>query len=390
MKQQIVDSKQNIALVAQPIQRIPPTGAAAVEWWTWQVARHLARSGKYVPHIICTGENDPSPELEIREGVHFYRINLSKTYKRLFQKWTRLDPYGYAARAARYCRDIDAKIVHTQNSPELHRQMAQRLSGRKTVLHMHNEKQPKGNFHADLLLTVSNYLARWYEVRLPDINIQIITNGIDKAIYHQTTTPPEWKKRLPASKKVILYAGRISREKGVHLLAEAFALLVPRHPELQLVIIGERSFGTHDRAKYADRLEAFLKPFSNRVDLIGSVHPEEMHRHYQAGDLLVVPSISETFGMVCLEGMAAGIPVLASPKGGLPEFVQPGKTGFLINEYGNAPSLAAQIEDILEMPDKMRDVAAAGQIYAREHHDWSLVSANLSAIYDQLLRDNVS
>ncbi|WP_428826085.1 glycosyltransferase [Azonexus sp. IMCC34842] len=390
MKQQRVDSKQNIALVAQPIQRIPPTGGAAVEWWTWQVARHLARSEKYVPHIICTGEDDPSPEHEIREGVHFYRINLSRTYKRLFQKWTRLDPYGYAARAARYCREIDAKIVHTQNSPELHRQMVQRLSGRKTILHMHNEKQPKGNFHADLLLTVSNYLAQWYEERLPDAKIQIITNGIDKDIYHQTTTPPEWKKRLSASKKVILYAGRISREKGVHLLAEAFALLVPRHPELQLVVIGERSFGTHDRAKYADRLEEFLKPFSNQVDLIGSVHPEEMYRHYQAGDLLVVPSISETFGMVCLEGMAAGIPVLAAPNGGLPEFVQPGNTGFLIGEYGNAPSLAAQIENILEMPDKMRDIAAAGQIYARENHDWSFVSANLSEIYDQLLRNDVA
>ncbi len=385
MRQQIVAPKQNIVLIAQPIQRIPPTGAAAVEWWTWQVARHLARSGKYVPHIICTGENDPSPEREIREGVHFYRINLSRTYKRLFQKLTRLDPYGYAARAARYCRTIEARIIHTQNSTELHQEIGKKLSSTKKILHMHNEKLPKGDFRADLLLTVSNHLANWYKQRLDNIDIQVITNGIDKDTYRQPTTPPEWKNQLPMTTKILLYAGRISPEKGVQLLAEAFALLAPKYPELQLVIIGERSFGTHARAQYADHLEEFLKPFAHRVRLIGSVKPEDMHQHYQAADLLVVPSVSETFGMVCLEGMAAGTPVLASPNGGLPEFVHPEKTGFLMHNYGNPLSLAQQIETILNTPGKMRAVAMAGQAYAQENHDWSLVAAKLSEIYDKIL-----
>lgn len=381
-------TKQNIALIAQPIQRIPPTGAAAVEWWTWQVARHLARSGRYAPHIICTGENDPSPEHEIREGVHFYRINLSKTYKRLFQKMTRLDPYGYAARAARYCRDIDAKIIHTQNSPELHQQISKRLSGPQKILHMHNEKLPKGNFHADLLLTVSNYLAQWYQKRLPDIKVQVVTNGIDKDEYRKSSPLPEWAKSLPASSKVLLYAGRISPEKCIHLIAEAFALLVPRHPELQLVIIGGRSHGTNDRAKYADRLEAMVKPFSNQVMMIGSINPAEMHQHYPAGDLLVIPSECEAFGMVCLEAMAAGTPVLAAPTGGLPEFVLHEQTGFLINDYGNSSSLAIQIENLLDMPEKICEIAKAGQVYAQKNHDWSLVSSKLSEIYDQLLCNN--
>lgn len=383
--QQIVAPKQNIVLIAQPIQRIPPTGAAAVEWWTWQVARHLARSGKYVPHIICTGENDPSPEREIREGVHFYRINLSRTYKRLFQKLTRLDPYGYAARAAQYCREVNAQIIHTQNSADLHLQVSKRVPKAKSILHMHNEKLPKGKFHADLVLTVSNYLAEWYKKNLPGIQIQILTNGIDRNDYRKKVAIPDWKRSLPVSAKTLLYAGRISPEKCIHLIAEAFSLLSPRYPELYLVIIGGRSHGTNDRARYADNLEKMLEPLSKHVKFVGSINPEEMYQHYPVGDLLIIPSLSEAFGMVCLEAMAAGLPVLASPRGGLPEFVLHEKTGFLIDDYGNSSSLANQIENLLATPEKMRAVALAGQAYAQENHDWSLVAAKLSEIYDQLL-----
>ncbi len=359
-----------------------------MEWWTWQVAKELAKSGKFRPHIICTGENDPSPRTEIRDGVHFYRITLSRTYKRLFQKWTRLDPYGYAARAANYCLSKSIRIVHTQNSPSLHQQVAKKLKLQKTILHMHNEKPINTGFRADLVLVVSNHLAHWYEKYLLNTEIRVITNGIDRNLYLHPSPPPDWKKSLPTSKKVILYAGRISPEKGVHILAEAFALLAPKYPELHLVIVGGRSHGKNDRARYADKLEAFIKPFTNQVQLIGSINPSDMHKHYQAANLLVVPSVSETFGMVCLEGMAAGIPVLASPAGGLPEFVKHGKTGFLIEKYGDASHLAAQILDILMHEEMTKRIATAGQAYALENHNWSIVSEQLARIYDSLLNND--
>lgn len=373
-------------MIAQPIQRIPPTSAAAVEWWMWQVCRSLARSGKYVPHIVCTGENDDSPEVEIRDGVHFYRISLSKAYKRLFQKWTRLDPYGYAARAAQYVKKVDAHIIHTHNSPALHMQIRSHLKGRKSILHMHNEKLPPAGFKANCVLTVSEYLAGWYRERLPDMDIRVITNGVDRQAYTCDTEKPEWKIGFSAQKKVVLFAGRISPEKGLNRLAEAMALLFPIHPDLQLVIIGGRSSGGNDRAKYADKLEAFLKPFASQVLWLGSVHPDAMPAHYRAADLLVIPSVfEEPFGMVCLEGMAAGVPVLAARKGGLPEFVSEGINGYLIDEPGDAATLASQIDRILESKDEAGNVAREAARYARQHHDWSIVSEKLSGIYDDFV-----
>jgi glycosyltransferase involved in cell wall biosynthesis len=65
--------------------------------------------------------------------------------------------------------------------------------------------------------------------------------------------------------------------------------------------------------------------------------------------------------------------------------VHPEKTGFLMHNYGNPLSLAQQIETILNTPGKMRAVAMAGQAYAQENHDWSLVAAKLSEIYDKIL-----
>jgi len=381
---------QHIAMIAQPIQRIPPTGAAAVEWWMWQVAKSLASSGRYVPHIICTGEDDPSPVHEVREGVHFYRITLSRTYKRLFQKWTRIDPYGYAARAARYCQQINARIIHTHNSPPLHQQLVAKLPRTKTVLHMHNEKVPNAHLQADLLLTVSQYLANWYGQYLPQIPIKVITNGIDRNQYLQTLPPPSWRSAIPSDRKILMYAGRISPEKGVHLLAEAFTHLAPRHPEIHLVIIGGRNHGNNDRARYADDLEASLQPLSEQVTFIGSVNPDEIHHHYRAADLLVVPSVfEEPFGMVCLEGMAAGVPVLAAPRGGLPEFVRDGENGYLIKDHGNAVALATQIEDILNAPAAAKIIAGQGRAYAIEHHDWRTIASSLSGIYEQLLNDDI-
>ena len=205
-----------------------------------------------------------------------------------------------------------------------------------------------------------------------------------------TAQTPSWRLALPQDKKILIYAGRISPEKGVHFLVEAFSHLAPKHPEIHLVIIGGRSEGNNDRARYADTLEAALKPFSNQVTFLGSVPPSDMHRHYRAADLLVVPSTLEAFGMVCLEGMAAGVPVLAAPIGGLPEFVQDGKNGYLIKDHGNSLSLAAQIESILKNPEGAKAIGAAGQAYALNNHDWSLVAAKLSEIYDQLLGNDVS
>ena len=376
----------HIAMIAQPIQRIPPTSAAAVEWWMWQVARQLARSGRYVPHIICTGEGDPSPEYEERDGVHFYRITLSRTYKRVFQKWTRLDPFGYAARAARYVRKAGIDVVHTHNSPDLHMQLTKYLGRQRGILHMHNEKQPPAHFRADRLLAVSEYLAGWYRARVPGTDVRVITNGIDRQAYACGGPPAEWKTALPQDGQVILFAGRISPEKGLHILAEAFALLAPKRPDLRLVIIGGRSFGENDRARYADQVEAALKPFARQVLWLGSVHPEEMPRHYRAADLLVVPSVfEEPFGMVCLEGMAAGVPVLAARKGGLPEFVENGANGYLIDAPGDASSLAGQIERILAFPEASGKIAEEAIRYAHSNHDWSLIAARLSAIYDELI-----
>ncbi len=187
-----------------------------------------------------------------------------------------------------------------------------------------------------------------------------------------------------------MYAGRISPEKGVHLLTQAFIHLAPHHPEIHLVIIGGRNYGDNDRAHYADELEASLQPFSQQVTFVGSVTPEEMDQHYRAADLLVIPSVfEEPFGMVCLEGMAAGVPVLAAPKGGLPEFVKDAENGYLIKEHGNPKALAAQIENLLQTQDTTKIAADHGRVYALEHHDWSIVAARLAEIYEELLNDDL-
>jgi glycosyltransferase involved in cell wall biosynthesis len=121
--------------------------------------------------------------------------------------------------------------------------------------------------------------------------------------------------------------------------------------------------------------------------MTGVVEPGTVQRYYPLGDLLVVPSeFEEPFGMVAIEGMAAGVPVLATRRGGLPEFVLPGQTGYLIEDAKDSAGLAAQIGSILSDPDAMQRIAVSARTYVEANHDWTTVAPQLESFYARLLK----
>lgn len=383
---------KKIVMVAAPVHPVPPRKGAAVEWWMYQVSRRLAG---FEPHIVCISTDD-YPDEERRNGIFFHRIRMGKLYKRLFQKITRLDPWSYARRAARRIDKIRPDIVHVHNAPDLFAEI-RRLSAWKSaryILHMQNEMRVRGLRADELLVADSEYLKSWYAAHLPGVAVSVVTNGVDLSLYEPAwTTDPDTRHlratyHLPPDKKVILYVGRISPEKGPLDLVLAFRELLKRRQDIFLLLVGEMRTGavSDRRVEYGRKIQQACAELAGGCRHVGVVNPADMHKIYPVSDLVVVPSrFEEPFGMVAIEAMAAGVPVLAASKGGLREFVIPGQTGFLIENTENHDLFARQMDELLNQPEALDKIRRQARRYVEQYHGWDTVARQTEEQYHRLL-----
>ena len=251
---------QPVAMIAPEVHPVPPRHGAAVEWWIYQVSRRLVHEWR--PHVICIASHGYREE-EVEDGVTFHRIRIGRLYKKLFQKLTRADPWGYAARAQWRMKRTGARIVHIHNDPELYRRLVsrERVPGRRYLLHLHNEREDLAGLEKAHLVAVSQYLGDWYGERLPAAKIEIVTNGVDTGQYLGARASTEERRQtlgieLPPETRVVLYAGRISPEKGLWQLVAAFRTLALQRTDAVLAIAGELSTGGPENrsAEYGRRV----------------------------------------------------------------------------------------------------------------------------------------
>ena len=380
---------KKVAMVAAPVHPVPPRKGAAVEWWMYQVSRRLAGIEPHIVSIAAEGY----PETETRDGIAFHRIRIGRLYRRVFQKILGVDPNSYGHRVTRALDDIRPDVVHVHNAPVLFAQLhALYRQPARWILHMHNEMQVEQLPPGAVLFTVSRYLKNRYIARLPGTDIRIVTNGVDTDTFRplpaQDVTGLRARLQLPTDKKIILYAGRISPEKGPLDLVHAFAELRKHRQDVFLLLVGELRTGDDRRGEYGRKLLAACETLGDDCYHAGTVDPAHMQEYYSAADLAVVPSeFEEPFGMVAIEAMAAGIPVLAANKGGLREFVIPHETGFLITDTRDYAGFARQMHELLDRPSDLERVRRNARAYVEQHHSWDIVSRDLERAYDAVLAD---
>ncbi len=133
---------------------------------------------------------------------------------------------------------------------------------------------------------------------------------------------------------LLLYVGRLDREKNLTFLLESFAGLAGRHPTAQLLLVGR---GTQERALQAYAAQLGI---AARVRFTGGIPPADVVRYYQAADVFVFTSTTETQGLAVLEAMASGLPVVAVRASGVEEAVVDGVTGLLVPEDRSALTAA--------------------------------------------------
>lgn len=174
----------------------------------------------------------------------------------------------------------------------------------------------------------------------------------------------------------LLFVGRLHERKGFPVAVAAFARLAAERPDVRLVVAGE---GEQGRA-----IDALHPEVRERVIMLGSVPNEELPPYHAAADVFLAPSVGgESFGIVLVEAMAAGLPVVASRIAGYDEVVTDGVEGFLVPAR-DAAALAGSAGRLLDDPDLARRMGEAGRERARRY-DWDSVAGELEAIYREAI-----
>ncbi|HWP29039.1 MAG TPA: glycosyltransferase [Chloroflexota bacterium] len=225
---------------------------------------------------------------------------------------------------------------------------------------------------------------------LPPGKISVVPGGVDRARFRPRDQAAARQALGLQARKVVLFVGRIQRLKGIDLLLRAVARLVRAHPALadglRVLIVGGRPSGDGPERQEFLRLSriAARLGISRLVDFVGAVDQERLPLFYAAADVTVIPSLYESFGLVAVESMACGTPVVAARVGGLTTTVQDGQTGYLIP--WRDPVLYAERIAALLTDEALRRRLGERAVCVAARYDWALIAEEIYGIYCGLVR----
>jgi len=225
---------------------------------------------------------------------------------------------------------------------------------------------------ADRIISVSKCAAFFIERLLGNyVESLVIPNGVDVHRFH----PPREEPIEPT----ILFVGRLVHRKGVHVLIKAFSEVIDEVPDAKLLIVGE----------------GYMKPFlqlitrqlnlEESVKFLGRISEDKLPDIYRRSRIVVVPSLyRESFGMVAIETMASGRPVIATRVGGLPEVVEDGRSGFIVPP-GNHRILAEKIIQLLSDQKLARRMGMYGREVAVNRYSWHKITRRVVEVYHEII-----
>ena len=204
--------------------------------------------------------------------------------------------------------------------------------------------------------SIRDILFSEYYVKGP---ITIVPTGIELEPYQAADGTSIRQQRGWGEQTVLITVGRLAKEKNLGRLLQAFALVVQRHPDVRLVILGDGPY-RKDLVELTQSLG-----IAPSVDFVGKVPFEEIPCYLKAADLFCFSSLTETQGLVTVEAMAAGLPVAALDATGTRDVIEHGKDGLLTPDDSQA--LAQAISRILDDPGLADRLRAAGLDKARAY-----------------------
>jgi glycosyltransferase involved in cell wall biosynthesis len=429
----MIAPNRRIAIVCHPWDDIASETGNSIVIVSYQLARHLVPDW-HVTIYGRRGRGQKRWEVD-RETIEFKRFKVSRKFQVLLEsllsviacyKKRRLNyvlsmwyHLLYALRVAISIRASKYDVVHVHNFLQF-AVLIKLLNPAATVcLHMHCEWLRQFGTERrlrkiDLIIGVSDYITEGTKARFPTIaqRCHTVYNGVDADRFSPSPRRIEGTKRL-------LFLARVSPEKGVHVLIEAFKILAESRPTVHLDIVGypgilpyiyllpepedpaivnlERFYGQRlsemsrrqlvfKGQSYSDDL-ATAAAGDDRIVFHGILPHAETIDLYRRAAVMVLPSVwNEPSPLPAYEAAACGLPIVATRSGGIPEIVQHGQTGVLVAR-GNARELAMAISQVIDDPAWARAMGDAGRQRVLERFTWEASARRLADLIKSVSRE---
>jgi glycosyltransferase involved in cell wall biosynthesis len=356
-------------LMRTPKSALPPAGAKAS-----QAASALRR-----PRLLVVGPLPPPLggvqliiDMQLRSSLaREFELQVANTSKREL-RWavenpTWKTPLYFLRDFSRLSRMLvrvrpDAVLVHATSSVSILRDWVfmatARLAGARVICHYHgtiHARFPSGETRSGraigrLLMSAAhcvivlspNYRQKMGSAWKRD-DLAWAPNVADVALFRNMPAdmPAPW---LAPGERAVLFVGRLSAPKGIYDLFDAIPRVIERHPETRFVLVG---VAESDSMEPLIRAEARRRGIAARLTFLGSLEGRDKAAAFVTSKMIVVPSWTEAFPLVIPEAMAAGLPVIATAVGAIPDFVKDGEDGFLVATR-NPPELADRICRLLD------------------------------------------
>jgi glycosyltransferase involved in cell wall biosynthesis len=427
---------ERIAIVCQPWENVAPQSRHSLAIIAYQLACRLADHS----YVIIYGQRGPGQKqsemdgasiefkrlkvLQIPQGIIEILLGILSCYfkKRVDYMFSYFYHPYYALRVALNIRASKCEIVLVYNFLQFASIIKLINPSAKICLSMQCEwltqlATPAAERRLrkiDLIIGCSDYITEGIRTRFPAIAARCHTvyNGVDTDRF----CPTEDSKSQTDGTERLLFVGRLSPEKGVHVLIQAFKILAESRPRLRLDLVGASNalhylylaLDPHDRAN------ATLEPFfgvglcdmvwrqlvlrdrsyptdlaaeaagDDRIISHGGVLQTDTIDFYRRAAALVFPSVwNEPAGLPTLEAQACGTPVVSTYGGGIPEYVLHGQTGILVAR-SESEKLATAISRVLDNPALARAMGAAGRLRAVGNFSWDVVSRRLADLLERV------
>lgn len=326
----------NILIVSTGILPQPAVKGGAVETLVDTLIKYNEKTKEHNIKIYTVYDEKAVSYQNKYKKCKFINIKINKIIRYLFNKGTiptRVILNIFTSKVAKNIKNIsDFDVVLLQNEFRYAKKIKKQIGNKPFILHLHNDyinKEVKGIEKKikifDSIITVSNFLKQRIEEVDNSIEVKTIHNGIDLEKFKKLDIYQRKKIRekygIRDDEIIIVFAGRLIKEKGIKELLLAFDQ-IPRELKMKLLVVGNSFFNENKENKFVRELKNIAKDNKNNIIFTGFIPYEKMNEIYSIADIGCVPSIwAEPFGLTVVEQMAMQLPMIVSNVGAIPEIV---------------------------------------------------------------------
>ena len=379
-----------IAIIGPSGLPIPPVKGGAIETLVDVILRENEKSNKVLIDMFTIYDEEAKIRANEYKNIKFYFLCKNKKIIRLRNKFITMFrkifkkefSYTYTQQVCKILKRNEYDKVIIEGDINLVKPINKFIVKDKLYLHIHHNALEKNKDRYDIysrckkIITVSDYITEVTKDSIDKSSDKIVTmkNCINTKIFNKSLYKDERnvlrnKYNIENDEIVILFSGRLVPQKGVKELIIAFAEICNKY-KIRLVIIGNAGFGNKVTNEYDIELMRLAEKTNGKIIFTGFIHNTELPKYHAMSDIAVVPSIwSEPAGLVVVEAMASGLPLIVTNSGGIPEYTNKECSIIIDNDSNIIRNIKGALE-ILIKDEKLRTkLANNGHIYAQQFNE---------------------